>query len=50
MIIVQKEIQELELLQADIEEKLKKSEDDIRHGRVKKAEEVFKELRAKYGY
>ena len=47
---MQKEVQELEILHTDIEEKLKKSEDDIIHGKVKKAEEVFKELRAKYGY
>ena len=29
---------------------LDRSEDDIKHGRVHSAEEVFKELRKKYGY
>ena len=29
---------------------LERSEDDIKHGRVYDAKEVFKELREKYGY
>lgn len=41
---------EEKILHAEIAEKLEKSENDIRHGRVKTAEEVFKELREKYGY
>ena len=37
-------------MKADIIEKLKKSEEDIENGRTRKATEVIKELRAKYGF
>lgn len=37
------------LLKEDIEKHLLKSEDDIRNGRVRDAEKVFKEWKEKYG-
>lgn len=37
-------------LDDEIEEKLLKSEEDIRNGRIRDAVEVFKELEAKYGF
>lgn len=37
-------------MKADIIEKLKKSEEDIENGRTRKATEVIKELRTKYGF
>ncbi len=37
-------------LDDEVEEKLLKSEDDIRNGRTRDAVEVFKELEAKYGF
>ncbi len=37
-------------LDDEIEEKLLKSEDDIRNGRTRDVVEVFKELKAKYGF
>lgn len=37
------------LLDEEIEKKLLKSEEDYKHGRVRKAEDVFKEWEAKYG-
>lgn len=48
VIIISIEEYEEKILHAEIAEKLKKSEDDIKNGRVKKADEVFKELRARY--
>ena len=50
VIMLSAEDYEEKILHAEIAEKLEKSENDIRHGRVKTAEEVFKELREKYGY
>ena len=38
------------LMELDIIKHLKKSEEDIENGRTIPAEEVFKELRAEYGY
>ena len=38
------------LLEMDIIKHLKKSEEDIENGRTIPAEEMFKELREKYGY
>ena len=43
-------IEEYKKLNADIEEHLQKSEEDIEKGRVKDAKEVFKELKEKYGF
>ena len=37
-----------QLLEKDIEEHLLKAEDDIRNGRVRDAEDVFKEWKEKY--
>lgn len=37
------------LLDEEIEKKLLKSEEDYKQGRVRKAEDVFKEWEAKYG-
>lgn len=34
----------------DLNRALDRSEDDIKHGRMHDAKEVFKELRKKYGY
>lgn len=34
----------------DLNRALDRSEDDIKHGRIHDAKEVFKELRKKYGY
>lgn len=34
----------------DLNRALDRSEDDIKHGRVHDAKEVFEELRKKYGY
>lgn len=57
-----KEIKDEDILAMDKEEyekqkffdevgrKLKEAEDDIKHGRVYDAREVFKQLREKYGY
>lgn len=38
------------LMELDIINHLKKSEDDIKNGRTIPAEKLFKELRAEYGY
>ncbi len=38
------------ILDNETEEKLLKSEDDIEKGRTRKATEVIKELRTKYGF
>ena len=38
------------ILNEEIEEHLKKSEEDIENGRTKKAIDVFKELENKYGF
>lgn len=37
------------VINAEIEKHLLKSEEDIKKGRIKKAEIVFKELKEKYG-
>ena len=34
----------------DLNRAVDRSEDDIKHGRIHDAKEVFKELRKKYGY
>ena len=38
------------LLKNDIKKHLKKSEEDIKKGKTRKAEDVFKELEEKYGF
>ena len=50
---MQKDISVKEIRSETIEEfleKLEKSEQDYKEGRIHDAEEVFKELREKYGY
>ena len=55
IIIVKKEViamslDELKQLDPDVEEKLLKSEEDIKNGRARDAVEVFKEFKEKYGF
>ena len=49
IVIMKMEEYKEKMLEKDIEEHLLKSEDDMKHGRVRNAREVFKEWKEKYG-
>lgn len=50
VVILSMEEYKEKLLEAEIIQHLKKSEEDIKNGRTIPAKKVFKELRAEYGY
>lgn len=49
LIAISMEEYKKELLEKDIEEHILKSEEDMKNGRVRRAEDVFKEWKEKYG-
>lgn len=50
LIIISMEEYKKKIFLAELDKKIEEGENDIRNGRVRDAEDIFKELRQKYGY
>lgn len=50
LVILSMEEYKKKIFMAELDRKIEEGEEDIKNGRVRKATEVFKDLRQKYGY